>query len=128
MRASNQNSGKTKAERSAALVIAAIALSVTSGNIMAQGSSLQEAEMKAVSHRVTISDFEFKPSTLTVSQGDRITWVNLDIAPHNVTISSSQNKLSPNLKTNEEYSLTIDANFDYECGLHPPMKGKIVVK
>ena len=38
-------------------------------------------------HIVEIRGFEFHPRTLEVADGDRITWVNLDIVPHTATAS-----------------------------------------
>lgn len=81
---------------------------------------------KKTNHVVIISGFEFKPKELTVAIGDTITWLNKDSAPHNVTMSVNQKMITPNLETNQKFTYTIEEAFDYLCGLHPPMTGKII--
>ena len=75
---------------------------------------------------VTIKDFAFGPSTLTVAQGTTVIWTNDDSAPH--TIESGSFK-SSTLKNGESYSFKFDGKgeYDYICGIHPTMQGKIIV-
>jgi len=86
-----------------------------------------DSNKKVTHHRVLISGFEFVPDKLQVKKGDSITWVNKDIAPHNVMMSNYNEKISPNLLTDEEFTFKITSGFDYECGLHPSMIGKIII-
>jgi len=90
-------------------------------------SVASDNNQKARHHRVLISGFAFEPEELTVKKGDSITWINKDIAPHNVTISDNQKMISPNLLTGEKFTFKITSDFDYECGLHPSMLGKIII-
>src|SRR3954468_2771790 len=41
---------------------------------------------------VTIDNFTFKPQTLTVQAGTRVTWINHDDVPHTVTANDSEFK------------------------------------
>ena len=43
------------------------------------------AQAPVRSHEVEIAGFVFTPQTIKVKQGDSITWINRDIAPHTAT-------------------------------------------
>ena len=79
--------------------------------------------------KVTIDNFTFTPAELTVSVGTTVTWDNHDDIPHTVV---EKNKLfrSKALDTDDSYSFTFTqaGTYDYFCGLHPHMVGKIIVK
>lgn len=91
------------------------------------------ASPSASAESITIADFAFAPSTLTVKRGTKVTWVNKDSVVHTVEPESGSPagapKSSGNLNTNSEYSFTFDTvgTFNYYCGPHPSMKGKVVV-
>ena len=78
--------------------------------------------------RVTIDNFTFKPDVITVPVGTRIVWENDDDIPHSIV--ETQGKFhSPALDTEDKYGFTFATagSFEYFCGLHPHMKGKVVV-
>ena len=58
-----------------------------------------------------------------------ITWTNKDGAPHQVVVASKNLKTAV-LNKDQSGRLTIaePGSYDYICGIHPNMKGKIVVK
>ena len=78
---------------------------------------------------VTIDNFTFGPKELTVPVGTTVKWVNHDDIPHTV---ANKDKVfrSKALDTDDSYSFTFASagTFDYFCGLHPYMVGKIIVK
>jgi amicyanin len=78
---------------------------------------------------VTIDNFSFTPPELTVAAGTTVKWVNHDDIPHNVVASNKAFRSKP-LDTDDSYSFTFASagTFDYFCGLHPKMQGKIIVK
>ena len=78
---------------------------------------------------VKIDNFSFTPATLTVPVGATVTWVNNDDIPHNI-VSSEQKFKSKPLDTDDKFSFTFTAagTYQYFCGLHPKMVGKIVVE
>ncbi|MFG2288226.1 cupredoxin family copper-binding protein [Streptomyces sp. NPDC048595] len=84
----------------------------------------------AVTIHVTIADFAFSPSTLTVSKGTTVTWTNEDSAPHTVTSSGSGSLNSPTLRSGDSYTFTFNSagTFSYVCMIHPSMHGTVVVK
>jgi amicyanin len=80
-------------------------------------------------NEVTIDNFTFGPQELTVAVGTTVKWVNHDDIPHNV-INKDKVFRSKALDTDDSYSFTFASagTFDYFCGLHPHMQGKIIVK
>jgi plastocyanin len=78
---------------------------------------------------VAISDFKFGPETVVVKKGQTITWHNTDSSPHQVTITGAKAQRSSIALKGQATQLTLaDAGvYDYICGLHPAMKGKIEV-
>ena len=86
----------------------------------------------------------FEPATVTVSQGDTVTWENNKMAPHNVVFDAATvpggketaDKLSNSKLTfspGESYSSTFDVEpgeYTYYCAPHrgAGMVGKVIVK
>lgn len=97
-------------------------LGVMSGFFSPGAHALSTTEIK-------IDNFAFAPQTITVSAGTTMTWINHDDIPHSVV---EKNTLfhSKALDTNDSYSFTFKqaGSYDYFCGLHPHMTGKIIVK
>ncbi len=78
---------------------------------------------------ITIDNFTFSPKELTVAVGTTIKWVNHDDIPHTV-VEKKTTFRSKALDTDDSYSFTFTSagEFDYFCGLHPHMVGKVIVK
>jgi amicyanin len=78
---------------------------------------------------VTIDNFTFTAPELTVAVGTTVKWVNHDDIPHNVVDKNKAFRSKP-LDTDDAFSYTFASagTFDYFCGLHPQMVGKIIVK
>jgi len=89
--------------------------------------SEQQTSQPKEKNTITIKDFAFSPNALTVKVGDTVTWSNEDGVVH--TIKSSDFN-SPNIKNGDTYKFqfTKSGTFDYSCGIHPSMKGKVVVE
>lgn len=85
--------------------------------------------------QITIKDFSFSPSTITVKKGESITWTNKDSAPHTATsnphpIHTDLPELSSGvLQKDGEYTFTFTktGTFGYHCHIHPSMLGTIIV-
>lgn len=76
---------------------------------------------------VAIADFLFGPEKVEVKAGQTVTWVNTDDSPHQVTITGKGTRTAVMLK-GQSQSLSFDpGSYEYICGLHPNMKGKIEV-
>jgi plastocyanin len=78
--------------------------------------------------KVTIDNFVFTPATLSVKAGTTIVFVNHDDLPHNVVDAKGGFK-SKALDTDETFARVFDkpGEIVYFCGLHPRMRGKIIV-
>jgi len=83
---------------------------------------------------VTILNYGFYPSTLTIPKGTTVTWVNMDLVQHTVTSGSEQAPTglfdSHELNHMQSFSYTFNApgTYTYYCDIHPSMTGTIVVK
>jgi plastocyanin len=80
---------------------------------------------------IVIGNFTFEPSTLTVSAGTVLTWLNEDDAPHTVIGTDPESPLkSQPLDTGDRYSisLTKPGTYRYFCSLHPHMTGIVIVR
>ena len=87
------------------------------------------AETGPAPAEIKIDNFSFTPPTLTVQAGTKVTWTNRDDIPHNI-VSSEQKFKSKPLDTDDAYSFTFNepGTYQYFCGLHPKMVGKVVVE
>lgn len=83
----------------------------------------------ASSVTVDIKNFAFSPSTLNIKTGTKVTWVNNDSAPHTIVSDSGSLLDSQTLSTGQSFSFTFTepGSINYHCGIHPSMKGKVVV-
>jgi plastocyanin len=85
----------------------------------------------AETYTVTIKDFVYKPSSLTVNKGDTVKFVNEDDAPHTVTpFRDAHFKPIDKLGKGESGTITFEQSGrqKYYCDIHPMMEGSVVVK
>ncbi len=85
--------------------------------------------VSAAEYAVDISGFAFDPVTLTIMEGDTVTWTNLDQVAHTVT-ADDMSWDSGNLAHGESWSHTFDISgtWDYHCSIHPTMTGTVIVE
>lgn len=78
---------------------------------------------------VSIAEFLFGPEKVTAKAGQPVTWTNVDDSPHQVSVAGSSARRTNVILKGQSASLTFDApgTYDYICGLHPNMKGKIEI-
>lgn len=77
---------------------------------------------------VNIGAFTFGPSGITVTPGKTVTWTNTDESPHQISVAGTPLKTGLLLK-GQNASLTFkdEGVFNYNCALHPNMKGTVQV-
>ena len=80
--------------------------------------------------KVSISNFSFSPSSITIKKGTTVTWSNHDGVAH--TIVETDGKSGPNSQnvgSGEAYSFTYNTvgMFAYHCSIHPEMTGTVTV-
>ena len=109
---------------SRAVVIAMLLGPIVGGLLAYSAVAAQDAP-----NVVTIDNFTFGPKELTVPVGTTVKWVNHDDIPHTV-VEKNTTFRSKALDTDDSYSFTFASagSFDYFCGLHPHMVGKIIVQ
>jgi plastocyanin len=98
---------------------------LVAGNAFANCLERSNSGEDSTHHLIVISGFQFVPDKLNVAIGDTVTWINQDIVPHSILVDEGLQAISPNFKTGEEFKLVIENPFNYSCGLHPSMKGKL---
>ncbi|MCW5878781.1 MAG: cupredoxin family copper-binding protein [Anaerolineales bacterium] len=83
---------------------------------------------------ITISNFSFRPGSLTVKAGTTVTWRNAEDSPHTVTADDGS-FTSGTLSLGDSFSFTFDqpGTYDYYCEFHggsghTGMSGTIVVE
>ncbi len=76
---------------------------------------------------VSIRGFAFNPANLAINAGTTVKWTNEDSAPHSI---KSENFKSGTLSSGDSYEFRFvtPGIYDYNCGIHPSMKGQIIVK
>ncbi|HJR66033.1 MAG TPA: cupredoxin family copper-binding protein [Gemmatimonadaceae bacterium] len=80
-------------------------------------------------HVVKITGFEFVPPRITVAVGDTLTWWNDDIVPHTATaIAGAWDSGTIAAKGRATVVIRAPGRVDYQCALHPSMKGLVVAE
>lgn len=76
---------------------------------------------------VTIENFAFSPAELTVPAGTTVVWTNNDSGQH--TVVGDDDLSSPRLGQADtyEHTFTTAGTYAYACGIHPSMRGTVVV-
>lgn len=76
---------------------------------------------------VSIKNFTFTPSAITVKAGGQVTWTNNDSAPHRIVITGAGQ--SPDLAAGQSWTYTFSqvGDYNYVCGIHPAMQGQVIV-
>lgn len=94
-------------------------------------SNQQTAESDAVAtDKVSIQNFAFSPSVITVKAGTTVTWTNQDEVHHSVTVDSGSDGPNSQLFGKGEsysYTFTKAGTYKYHCMPHPYMHGTVIV-
>lgn len=77
---------------------------------------------------VSIVNFAFKPSALTVKRGARVAFANTSSTAHTATRGGSfdTKRIAPGKAKTVQFNQR--GTFAYHCKVHPSMKGRIVVE
>jgi plastocyanin len=91
---------------------------------------LRARDASAATADIHIDNFVFTPDRLKVAVGTTVKFTNRDDLPHSV-VSAERPPLfkSKTLDTDDSFTFTFDKSgeYIYFCGLHPHMKGVVVV-
>ena len=76
---------------------------------------------------VSIANFAFSPGTVTIQEGDSVTWTNNDSTPHTATGNGFDTEaISPGQSSTVPFATA--GNYTYVCSIHPQMSGTVVVE
>jgi plastocyanin len=102
---------------SPALTIAAIAIAGTGSVALAADAS------------VSIVNFAYSPSSVTINVGDSVTWTNNDDVAHTATANDGSFDTG-SFGSGQSRAVTFNAagSFPYRCSIHPQMIGTVVVQ
>jgi plastocyanin len=78
---------------------------------------------------ISIHEFMFSPTSVTVTAGTTVHWKNLDPEPHTIRSVDATFK-SEALDQDDSFAFKFDkpGTYRYVCSIHPQMMGTIVVK
>jgi plastocyanin len=78
---------------------------------------------------VTIADFSFSPATITIDQGDSVTWTNNGPTPHSATSPDGafDTGIFP-AGQSRSHTFNEAGTYPYICTPHPNMHGTVVVR
>jgi plastocyanin len=90
---------------------------------------LVEVDAPARAGRIAIADFAFDPPVAEVAAGTEVVWRNSDPADHTVTNTDGVFG-SDVLKAGDTFShrFSEPGVYEYQCAIHPEMKGKVKVE
>jgi len=95
------------------------------------GVGVRPGDARAQAGAVTIENFAFSPSSITVSVGTTVTWTNNDTVPHTATSNAGVSPAFDTGTINPGGSASVTFNtpgtFGYFCAIHPQMMGTVVV-
>jgi plastocyanin len=106
--------------------IAALALLLALAFSSGSSASAAPSATASKSATVTIRNFKYKPSTIDISAGDRVVWVNLDHPTHTATGAGFT---TGRIKEGKAVAVKFNSRgtYRYHCTIHPEMHGKVVV-
>lgn len=109
-----------------AICLTAIILFACSKSGSGYGSSNNGGN--STGNSVSIANFAFSASTLTVASGTKVTWTNNDATTHTVTADDGSFD-SGNIAPGGTFShtFTTAGTFPYHCKIHSTMTAKVVV-
>jgi plastocyanin len=93
------------------------------------GKKPKPIAVAAASTGVTISDFQFSPSAVTVNVGDTVTWTNAGPTPHSATANDGSFDTGiMDEGASGSHTFTEAGTFSYICTPHPNMTGTVTVQ
>jgi plastocyanin len=81
--------------------------------------------------RVEVVDYGYSPAQMVLQVGERVTWINDGSDGHDVTgTGPGGDWRSGPLTPQQRYSriFALPGTYEYECTLHPEMRGRVVVQ
>jgi plastocyanin len=111
------------------ITVVAASLVILGASVAYRASAATAGQGSQSQLAVSIADDAFKPPSLVVQAGTRVTWTNADDDPHTVTTDTSLFD-SRGLARGDSFSYVFrkPGTYAYYCKVHPFMKGVVIVK
>jgi plastocyanin len=94
-----------------------------------RGAPLVEVDEPARPGRIRIADFAFDPAVTTVPAGTEVVWRNADPADHTVTnLGGAFGSETLARGASFSHRFSEPGVYEYQCAIHPQMKGKVRVE
>lgn len=93
------------------------------------GCTQQQSPPPVTTNTITIKNFAFNPSTITIKAGANVTWTNEDSTAHQVKEDNGL-FLSDALGNGQSFTYTFitAGTYNYTCTIHRSMHGKVIVE
>lgn len=93
------------------------------------GRLVLNEDVQAADVAVTIMNFSFQPTPLTIPAGTTVVWTNRDAAPHTATSDTAGIFDTGTLQTGQSGRVTFNTagTITYHCNIHPFMHGTVIV-
>jgi plastocyanin len=120
---------RTRVQRFFAVILfAVVALTATSCGTGSTPSSGENPP--AIAATIHIADGKFEPREIDVAVDGSVTWINDDVASHNVKFLEPSKFNSGIIKPAATWiqTFTSAGTYDYYCDFHNSMKGSVVVR
>ena len=139
MRSRFVGSGRSTTRRAAGIIIAMVVMLAVLTLTAACGSSGGDNTTTTTATpgttgggggaQVVMKSMAFDPASVTIKAGESVTWTNQDSATHTV-VGDDDEFQSGDLANGASFSFTFDkaGTYTYHCGIHPSMKGTVVVQ
>lgn len=120
--------------KTSTIVIAVIALFIlVVGGIYSlsrSGTSGQTEPVASEGYKVEIKNSAFNPKVINIKEGTTVEWTNKDSKSHTIVSDSEGEMDSPKMEQDDkfEHLFAVKGTYSYYCGIHPSMKGTVVVE
>jgi plastocyanin len=121
---------ETTMRRAVSLLVALLTVGLVVAGCGSSGGGSSTSTTPAAPDTITINNFAFSPSTLTVSPGAKVTVKNADSTTHTVT-ASDKSFDTGDIATGATTTFTAPSKpgtYKYICTIHQFMQGTLTVK
>jgi plastocyanin len=98
---------------------------------MSSNTNSNVSNQPASTNTVSIENFNYSPSSITVKKGTMVTWTNNDTTAHTVTSDSGSKDVfdSGSIDHGKTFSTQFNTagTIKYHCTFHPDMHGTVIV-
>jgi plastocyanin len=111
-----------------AFAVAAAVVALLLAALQGEFATADEPALASRAKTVSIKGFAYRPATLTIARGTRVTFANSDGVKHTATRGGSfdTGKIRPGRSATVRFGQR--GTFRYHCKIHPFMKGKVIVQ